>query len=374
VSESQTQIAENAPVEILKMDPERYTAAVFQPFRAQLDAIKAEGAAVTFEIQTTAGMSIAVAWRRKFRELRVEAEKARKERKAPILEIGRLLDAKAKDLEAEILPLEDRFDVAIKAEEARREEERKAEEARERARVEQIQNRIAELRGALGAVAYGAASGLIAEHIADLVKVPVEMSEFAEFTGHAQVAKDETLAKLREQLAATIAREEQAEKEKLVREAEEARLKAEREQLERDRAAHAEEERQAAAARAKVDAEARAKREAEEAELRRQREELAKQQAEVDRQRREQEARDEAARQAEARKHREAENIAKAQAAAERDRQTQIRAQRRPSDDQIVEALCKAFRSLKPTEDEVIEWVATFDAEDARSRRLVAAA
>src|SRR5438128_1765541 len=103
---------------LLTLNPEQYVAAVFAPFRERLDAAKTAAAAVTvIDVSTSEGMKVAIRHRATFRELRVEAEKARQDRKKPILDIGRLLDSRAKELEAEITPLEDRFDAKIKAEE-----------------------------------------------------------------------------------------------------------------------------------------------------------------------------------------------------------------------------------------------------------------
>ncbi|MEI7296650.1 hypothetical protein WCQ02_31290 [Paraburkholderia tropica] len=304
----QTQLAvAEQPQQLITIEPAKYVALVFESFRKKFDAYKAEADNVTFDITTAAGMKTAVEWRAKFRdEIRIACENARKERKAPILEIGRLLDGKAKEIAEEVAPYESRFDSAIKAEEARKEAEKQAKAEAERVRVNTIRVRIDEMRTIPSAMV-----GKTAEHIARCIegveKSPVTLEEFQEFVGECEMAKVATLDKLREILSAQQAHEaeqkriaeeraelerlraeaaereriaaaERAEQERVAqvaREAEEARLRQERE------AHEAELRKQREAAEAKL----RAEREAAEAALRAQREELARQQAAIDRQR-----------------------------------------------------------------------------------------
>jgi len=260
---------------LITLDPQQYTAAVYAPFRERLDSAKAAAAEVKYDIATTAGMKTACEWRARFRDLRVGAEKARKERKAPILEIGKLLDSRYKEFEAEIEPLETRFDADIKAEEARKEAER-AERARiERERIEGLQRNIAEIR------AYAdRAAGQSSEHISDLVAVLLPLvigaERFGEFAQQAETAKRETLERLCQLRDTAKAQEE-----------EQARLKAEREELQRLRVEQAERERQEAARRAEEERQAKAAREAEETRLR---EERSRQEAELRAQREAQES------------------------------------------------------------------------------------
>ncbi|WP_430229286.1 hypothetical protein [Paraburkholderia tropica] len=251
----QTQLAvAEQPQQLITIEPAKYVALVFESFRKKFDAYKAEADNVTFDITTAAGMKTAVEWRAKFRdEIRIACENARKERKAPILEIGRLLDGKAKEIAEEVAPYESRFDSAIKAEEARKEAEKQAKAEAERVRVNAIRVRIDEMRTIPSAMV-----GKTAEHIARCIegveKSPVTLEEFQEFAGECEMAKVATLDKLREMLAAQQAHETEA-----------ARLAAEREQLARERAEAAERERIAAAARAEEERKAREAREAEDA-------------------------------------------------------------------------------------------------------------
>jgi len=114
-----------AGTQLISLDPKTYVAAVVAPFRERLaKAIAAAAAIKEVDVSTAAAMQVAIKHRAEFREIRIDLEKERGIRKAPILEIGRLLDGRARELTAEIETEEDRFDGAIKAEEKRREDER----------------------------------------------------------------------------------------------------------------------------------------------------------------------------------------------------------------------------------------------------------
>lgn len=242
------------------------------------------------EIGTTAGMKSAVAARAAWRAPRLAVEKARKDAKAPVLALGKAIDAFAGDLTAKLLEGEQNYDAQIKAEEQRKEAEKAAKAAAEAARVQRHQERVAEIRGAVAA-AVRCTAAQIAEHIADIERMQIDDS-FEEYRGKAEEAKADALQQLRDLHAAVAERE--AEAARLAAEREElARLRAEQQQREQEAAAaRAEEERKAreakeAAARAEAERLAaerraheetlRAEREAHEAEMARQRATLAEQ-------------------------------------------------------------------------------------------------
>jgi hypothetical protein len=252
---TQLTVAEQ-PQQLITVEPAKYVELVFEPFAKRLADAKTLAAAAEFDVTTTAGMAVAVKHRATFREIRVASEKARKERKAPILEIGKLLDTRQKEIEAEIEPFESRFDAAIKAEEKRKDDEKIAKAIAESARITAIKNRIeAFMLDAVGAIAGTAAE--IDAYATRLSETVISLDEFFEYVGEAQVKRDNTVKWLRE-------RQHHA----LVQEAEAARIAAEREAIERQRAELAEQERKAAAARAEQEAKDRAERERVEAEQR----------------------------------------------------------------------------------------------------------
>lgn len=244
---------------LITLDPATYTAAVYKPFRDRLELLKVEAPKITYDIATTAGMDLAKQWRAKCKAVRIEADKEREARKAPITNIGKLLESAYKEIEAAVEPLEDRFDKSIKAQEAIKEAERHAKVAAELKRVSDIQDRIAELRNAAGGRVVNASSALILDYIADLEKIPVDDS-FEEFRQQAEGAKVVSLAALKEAHAKRVEHE-----------AEQARIKAEREELAELRRKQAAQEAQERARLAQEEAEAKVRRDAEEAQARAQR-------------------------------------------------------------------------------------------------------
>jgi hypothetical protein len=287
VSESKDLVAVEQPQQLITIEPAKYVELVFEPFAKRLADAKTLASAAVFDVGTTAGMALAVKHRATFRDIRVASEKARKERKAPILEIGKLLDSRQKEIEAEIEPFESRFDNAIKAEEARKEAEKQAKLAVEKARVDAIRAKIEQIKDCI-VFAMGKSATEIQGAINELSAHEITLEEFMEFAGEAEAAKDASLAKLGEALTAQQAHE-----------AEQARIAAERAELEKLRAEAAERERQVAAERAaqeahdraereRIAAEQRAAQEKAEAAMRKQQEEhearMRAQQAEIDRQ------------------------------------------------------------------------------------------
>lgn len=262
--------------------------AAFDKIASGIAAIeKAHPKDLAIDVTTTAGMKQAVAARAAWRDPRIAVEKARKAAKAPVLELGKQIDAFAGSLEARLREGEANYDDQIKAEENRKEAERLARVAAEQARIAAIHDRIQ--KDIVNAVhgAAGQTFARISQIISDIGAMVIG-SEFEEFQGQAQLAKDETLDKLREMQADSLAREKEAERVKAEQEAAAAALAAERAELERLRAAEAERVAAAEAEREAAEQEQAARlaaeREAHEAEMRAQREaqerELAAQRAE----------------------------------------------------------------------------------------------
>ena len=173
-----------------------------------------------YSLQTVAGDKEARADRLELVKLRSSLESKRKELKAPALERSRLIDAEAKRIEGEILALEGPIDKQIKADEARREEERAARAAAEQARVEALRKRIEYLRG-IAPRAAGKPASEVAAKIAMVEGITIG-PDFAEFQTEAQDVHAQVLEQLRDMHAATVAQEEAA-----------ARVKAESERLAR---------------------------------------------------------------------------------------------------------------------------------------------
>lgn len=210
--------------------------AKFDSIAAGIAALeKAHPTDVACDCTTTAGMKQAIAGRAAWRAPRIAVEAARKAAKAPVLELGRQIDTFARDLTQKLLAGENNYDDQIKAEEARREQEKAAKAEAERVRVQAHHDRIAnDIRLAAARVA-GGTSDAISRMLSDVEGLAIDDS-FEEFKGLAQAAKDETVEKLRALLEQTIAAEKEAARVKAEQEAEAQRLKAEREELARLRA------------------------------------------------------------------------------------------------------------------------------------------
>ena len=280
--------------------------AEFDKVAASIAELKKKYAGVVFDVRTAKGMEEAKKARSAVREPRYEIERVRKAAKAPILKLGKELDDRAKAITSEILAIESPIDEQIKNEEARKEREKQAKIEAELKRVADLQERVAELRGNQ-MLTPASGSATIAEHMADLERIPVDES-FEEFQQQATDAKSAGIARLNDLYAAAVAHE--AEQERIKAEREElARLRAEEgKRLAAERERLAEEERKAKAER---DAEAAKQAEA----LRKEREEIAKARAEEEQ------------RQAEARaKLEEEQRLAREKQAAEEHRLAQERA------------------------------------------------
>lgn len=217
---------------------------------------------VIFDVSTTKGDKEARGFRKELVSLRTGLEAKRKELKAPALARAKAIDDEAKRITGEILALEAPLDDQIKAEEARKEAEKEARAAAERQRIARHHAVIQYLRGIPADVASASSEKIHAE-LNQLAELEIT-SSLEEFQGQAQLAKDETLDKLRALHGAALQREAEEVERRAAQEAEAARLAAEREELARLRAEQQEREAQAAAARAEEERKAREAREAEE--------------------------------------------------------------------------------------------------------------
>jgi colicin import membrane protein len=320
----------------------------FDRVGAGLAELRKQYGGVVYDVTTTAGMNDARAARAAIREPRYEIERIRKAAKAPILALGKKLDAEAARITSELEKLEQPIDDAIKVEEDRKEREKERRIQAELARVEALQERVAELRGCPNLTA-SSGSELIAGHIGDLERLLVDES-LQEYQQAGADAKAAGLARLRELHAAA-----------LTHEAEQARIKAEREELAQ---LHAEQK--------KRDDEAKALRDAE----------ISKQNEELHKQREEQEA--EAAR-VRAEQAAEAKRLADERVEIARQQEEIRKAQepppappppppapvsRRgvavpvPKADEIIDVLSKHYRARSDT---IIEWLRAIDWKQAEA-------
>lgn len=226
--------------------------AEFDRVAAGLGELQKKYGSVVFDVTIPKGMEAAKDARQTVRALRYGIENKRTEGKAPLLALGRKLDADAKRITAQLMEIEDPIHLQIKTEEDRAEREKQERIAAEVRRVEGIQERIAELRGNTLLTATSGAA-LIQKHIDDLNALPVDDS-FAEFFNQAQDAKNAGLYRLHVIYDAAIAHE-----------AEQVRIASEREELARLKAAQAKRDAEDKARRDEEDRVAKAARDTESA-------------------------------------------------------------------------------------------------------------
>lgn len=225
----------------------------FKTVDAGIAALREKYAGVVYDCKTTEGFEEAKAARLAIRTPRYLVENIRKDAKAPILALGRELDAEAARITAALEKIEKPIDDQIKAEETRREEERQRKIREETERVQKIRDRIAALNGLPTSFAASPSQDIVVA-IETLTHTPIDDS-FAEFKEEAERAHGAALVALQKCHEAAVARE--AEQRRVEAQlAELARLRAEQEAREKA-------EREAAAKREREEAERRAKEAAE---------------------------------------------------------------------------------------------------------------
>lgn len=281
---------ENLPVALVTIDPQTYVTQAYESFQTRLAAAIESAKDVAYVITTKEGMEVAKANRALFRDIRIGSNKKREECKAPILEIGKLLDSRYKEIEAQVTPHESRFDTDIKAEEKRLDDEKAAKIKAEAERKSALQKKIDDIKSApLTAINMSAADAIALRDLIAAIE-PIE-AEFGERFVEAEIviaasisqltqmiegkraqeviaAQQEALRIENDRLASIAAAEKKSADEKARQEqaAEAERIKAERAAIDRERAELAAQKKaiddhiaaEEAKARAKVEAEQRA--------------------------------------------------------------------------------------------------------------------
>jgi hypothetical protein len=209
-----------------------------------------------YDVSTTKGMEAAKEHRAAYRDPRIAVEKARKSAKAPLIELGKNIESRAAWITARLTAGEEPVHAQIKAEEARREQEKQDKINAEAGRILAIQEALAgisqDVLTACGKTSSDVALllGLMRDGAPD-EKVFQEMIDQARAAWSAGIAKLETAhkAKLWDEAEAKRIADERAAEEKrrteeqdrlaqvAAQQAEDARKLAEdRAQLERERA------------------------------------------------------------------------------------------------------------------------------------------
>jgi signal transduction histidine kinase len=136
-------------------------------------------------------------------------ERARKAAKAPVLALGRAVDAFAGQLEDRLRRGEDHYKAQIEAEEARRAAVKAEAERKERERVEALRAGVAKLRSYVERAA-GQPAETILKAITALSALSFTETDWQEFVCDAMSARDETVYKLRNLYDKAVEHEAQA--------------------------------------------------------------------------------------------------------------------------------------------------------------------
>ncbi len=234
----------------------------FDKIVAGLQALRAEHPIdLVFDVSTPKGMAEAIAHRAAWRDPRIAVEKFRKTAKQPVLTLGKDIDARAAWITEQLLEGETPVHEQIKAEEARRAQEKADREAAEFGRVMAMQEAVGEI--AMLAMVNGLPSVVIAARLESLRAEVLDPKVYQEMLPQAEAARTAAIAKMEQGLKAAQWDEAEAKR----KADEDARLRAEQADADAERArisaAQAEEAQRLQAARdmiAKAEREAAAER------------------------------------------------------------------------------------------------------------------
>lgn len=241
--------AKAGPSALVTLDPEAFTAAVYKPFKARLVETRAEADALyevtkdddgkevkvpKFDITTTGGLKLIEALRTKFRKIRTEADKERKERAAPLVVIQKRLIEVYGELDIDVRKDEDKFQGLIDEEGARKAAEVEKKRLAEIARVDALQEKVRAISARVSE-ATGQSPERIAEIRTEIMAIDPTEEEFQELAGAALRVQRETCIELDRLHAAAV---DQVRKDA---EAEQNRLELERLRAENERTARANE-------------------------------------------------------------------------------------------------------------------------------------
>lgn len=292
----------------VNIDIQRGEIAAYNQFRAELRQLAELNAKTVFDYEDPQGNKDARSHIYKLRLTKGAVEKTRKEEKQASLDYGRKVDAEAKEIIGEIEAMIEVHEAPIKAI-----------EQREKDRIAQHETALMEIEGSGDMAAeqwLETPLDAMKSRLAEIEAEPITEDRWEEFVALAAQKKDRAVQQLREAIGKREKHDaEQAELERLRKEA------AEREQRERDE-------------RIAREAEERARREAEEAAHReRERVEREKREAE-ERAENERKARIEAEERAEREKQAAAEQAKRdAEAAVQREREAQVARERQERED-----------------------------------------
>lgn len=194
------------PPQLLTIEPQQYVDAAFAELDKELAGAVESVGMVVHDVTIASGMEAAKEGRKTFRQLRWVADRLHKEYKAPVLQLGRLIDSRYNQIKDAIAPYELHYDKAIEAEEERLAVLARAREHAEMERIATIERRIAGI-SSMPAQALGRSSSIIETLLIALDEMVIDASYYAEYEQLAQEAKNKAAADLNRALLQTRAAE-----------------------------------------------------------------------------------------------------------------------------------------------------------------------
>lgn len=184
----------------------------FEKISAGLDDLAARYPIdLVYDVTTSTGMAEAKEHRAAWRDPRQAIERMRKQAKAPVIALGKNIDARAEWITAQLELGEKPIDAQIKAEEKRKEDEKKARELAETDRVMKIEDAIGEIHMAV-MIAASKSSTFIAAEIEALRTAVLDPLIYQDRMGQAEAARTAAVAKLEVAIKAKLHDEAEAKK------------------------------------------------------------------------------------------------------------------------------------------------------------------
>jgi hypothetical protein len=191
------------------LNPAEYGRILMEPYAKQLTAARRKVSSSKYDIKTKEGMKTAKDLAKLFVTIRTTADEAKANAKRPIDAAGAAILAEYKPIETGAKAEEKKIKDIIAAEEKRLKDEEQAKIAKERARIEAIEERLVQIREIPNLLAQ-AASADISAKIDGLLAEQLDPALYEEFLEDAASAKIETVDKLRALLQSALVREEAA--------------------------------------------------------------------------------------------------------------------------------------------------------------------
>ena len=192
------------------MDQNTTNIAQYVPTEAALTELESRYKGIVFDFSRKSALLEAKEANKELRTLRIDVESMRQTLKAPILEKGRLLDEKARQITGRIVALEKNISSQVEAEEQRREELKQAQEAAKKERLERIQAKIEKIR-AMPLRAFDLPSLLVENILNEATAINID-DDYENLKSLAELVREDVISSLERLLVSKRRDEQEAER------------------------------------------------------------------------------------------------------------------------------------------------------------------